>query len=341
MDSLSQVVLGSAVTAAIVPARHRRAALLAGAALGTAPDLDSLPIMLVTDNPITLMTMHRSVSHSLFVLPLAGWLIWWVFKRRGKRCAEAPARWFWAIQLALITHPLLDAFTAYGTQLLWPLRPPPVMWSSVFIIDPLYTVWLVAACVVAWLAPARRMAQRALVAGLVVSTAYLGWSLAAKQMVDRQATRDLAAFGLAEAPRFSVATPLNTLLWRVVAMTPQGYVIGDRSLVADTGPMEFTEYPSDTQALSAVRGSDAVKQLMWFNRGFMRVQVVDDALVVSDLRLGQEPDYVFSFVVAERTGETWRPVPPRQLRNAYRLPTPDGGVSKALADTWRRIWQVN
>ena len=341
MDSLSQVVLGSAVTAAIVPARHRRAALLAGAALGTAPDLDSLPIMLVTDNPITLMTMHRSVSHSLFVLPLAGWLIWWVFKRRGKRCAEAPARWFWAIQLALITHPLLDAFTAYGTQLLWPLRPPPVMWSSVFIIDPLYTVWLVAACVVAWLAPARRMAQRALVAGLVVSTAYLGWSLAAKQMVDRQATRDLAALGLTEAPRFSVATPLNTLLWRVVAMTPQGYVIGDRSLVADTGPMEFTEYPSDTQALSAVRGSDAVKQLMWFNRGFVRVQVVDDALVVSDLRLGQEPDYVFSFVVAERTGETWRPVPPRQLRNAYRLPTPDGGVSKALADTWRRIWQVN
>ena len=88
---------------------------------------------------------------------MAGWLIWWLFKRRRKRVAESPARWFWAIQLALITHPLLDAFTVYGTQLLWPLRPPPVMWSSVFIIDPLYTVWLLVACVVAWCAQARRL----------------------------------------------------------------------------------------------------------------------------------------------------------------------------------------
>ena len=48
MDSLSQIVLGGAIAAAIVPARHRRAALLAGAALATLPDLDSLPIRLFT-----------------------------------------------------------------------------------------------------------------------------------------------------------------------------------------------------------------------------------------------------------------------------------------------------
>ena len=34
MDSLSQIVLGGAVAAAIAPPAHRRAALLAGAALG-------------------------------------------------------------------------------------------------------------------------------------------------------------------------------------------------------------------------------------------------------------------------------------------------------------------
>ena len=55
MDSLSQIVLGGAVAAAIAPAAHRRAALLAGAALGTLPDLDSLPIALFSDNPVTLI----------------------------------------------------------------------------------------------------------------------------------------------------------------------------------------------------------------------------------------------------------------------------------------------
>src|SRR5688500_5168415 len=147
MDSLTQIVLGAAVAAAITPAAHRRAALLAGAALGTLPDLDSLILLPLTRDPVTLMTVPRRFSHSLFVLPLLGALLWWLFRRFGHgRVAHAPRRWFWAIQLALITHPLLDAFTVYGTQLWWPLRPPPAMWSSVFIIDPAYTLWLIAGC---------------------------------------------------------------------------------------------------------------------------------------------------------------------------------------------------
>ena len=48
MDSLTQIVLGGAVAAAIAPAPHRRAALLAGAMLGTLPDLDALPLALLT-----------------------------------------------------------------------------------------------------------------------------------------------------------------------------------------------------------------------------------------------------------------------------------------------------
>jgi inner membrane protein len=76
----------------------------------------------------------------------AGWAIWAFFRRRGAACGVAGALVL-GIQLALVTHPLLDAFTVYGTQLWWPLMPPPTMWSSVFIIDPLYTIWLLVACV--------------------------------------------------------------------------------------------------------------------------------------------------------------------------------------------------
>ena len=76
MDSLTQILLGGAVAAAVAPPAHRRAALLAGAALGTLPDLDSLPIRLFTSDPVALMTWHRSFSHSLFVLPLVAWAIW-------------------------------------------------------------------------------------------------------------------------------------------------------------------------------------------------------------------------------------------------------------------------
>src|SRR3546814_5628680 len=111
--------------------------------------------------------------------------------------------------------------------------------SDLFIIDPLYTVWLLLACVAAFFLRERVAAQRTLVAGLALSTAYLGWSLAAKAMVEREADRALAAMGLADAPRFSVPTPLNPLLWRVVAMTRDGYVEGFRSPAADEGALVF------------------------------------------------------------------------------------------------------
>lgn len=332
MDSLTQIVLGGAVAAAIAPPRHRRAALLAGAALGTLPDLDSLPIALFTDDPVALMTLHRGFSHSLFVLPLLGWLIWAAFRSRGGRVAESPRRWFWAIQLALLTHPLLDAFTVYGTQLLWPLPAKPVMWSSLFIIDPLYTVWLLLACVAAFFLRERVAAQRALVAGLALGTAYIGWSLAAKAMVERDAGQALAAMGLEDAPRFSVPMPFNTLLWRVVAMTPEGYVEGFRSVVADEGPMRFEAHASDVEALEQASGMPAVARLAWFNHGFMRASEVDGSLVLADLRMGNEPDYSFNFVVAERDGDGWREVAPRQLS----FPWNDAG--RRLPLMWARIF---
>ncbi|MCM2335389.1 MAG: metal-dependent hydrolase [Pseudomonas sp.] len=332
MDSLSQIVLGAAVAAAIAPAQHRRAALLAGAALGTLPDLDIIPINLLTDDPVARMTWHRGASHSLLVLPFVAWAIWAWCRTRGGRVAQAPRRWFWAIALALLTHPLLDAFTVYGTQLLWPLPLPPAMWSSVFIIDPLYTVWLLVACAVAWIARASPRAQRALVLGLALSTGYLGWSLLAKAVVERDAERSLAALGLHAAPRFSVPAPFTTLLWRVVAMTPEGFVEGERSLVADRGPMVFRAHRSDTDALRAVASQPSVARLAWFNRGFMKAEQRDGALVLSDLRMGAEPDYTFRFAVAERDGAGWRATPPQQLQWPWQ-------ATQRLEALWQRIWR--
>lgn len=332
MDSFTQLLLGASVAAAIAPATHRRAALLAGAALGTLPDLDVFVVNALTDHPVHRMTWHRGFSHSLLVLPIIATVIWALFRwRAGGRVAQSPGRWFWAIQLALVTHPLLDAFTVYGTQLLWPLRTPPTMWSSVFIIDPLYTLWLLGACVAAWLLHERSAAQRMLVGGLVLSSAYLGWSLLAKSLVEREAERSLATLGLADAPRFSVPMPFNTLLWRVVAMTPEGFVEGERSLVADRGPMRFRRYPTDTAALVAVRRWPVVQELAWFNRGFMKAEARDGRLVLSDLRMGSEPDYTFRFIVARRAGGVWIPVPVVQ-------PAWPWEARERLRHMWARIW---
>ena len=333
MDSLTQIVLGAAVAAAIAPPQHRRAALLAGAALGTLPDLDVLPVNLLTGDPVERMIWHRSFSHSLLVLPLVAWALWAWYRGRGGRVAQSPQRWFWAMQLALVTHPLLDGFTIYGTQLLWPLPLQPTMWSSIFIIDPLYTVWLLLACVASWFGRERAWAARALAVGLALSSLYLGASLAAKAVVERDAQHELARLDLQNAPRFSVPMPFNILLWRVVAMTPDGFVEGERSLVADRGPMSFRRYSSDVMALARVADYPSVQRLRWFNRGFMKAEWRGNELVLSDLRMGAEPDYSFRFAIAARDGIGWRPIPPRQLQWPWQ-------ASRRLAAMWQRIWQT-
>lgn len=343
------------MAAACVPAAHRRAAWLAGAALGTLPDLDAPLIAALTEDPVLRMTLHRGASHSLFVLPLLAWGIWWLFRRRGGRVAQAPRAWLWAIMLALVTHPLLDAFTVYGTQLLWPLPAHPAMWSSVFIIDPLYTVPLLLASMAVLLRPQAALARQAVVAALALSTAYLGWSLAAKAAVDRAASAALAPLGLADAPRFSTPMPLNTVLWRVVVMTPQGYWVGDRSVLADRGPMRFAPHASALADAQAVAALPAVRQLSWFNRGFMRAQVQDAPadgaqaalpvprqwLVLSDLRMGMEPHYNFNFAVAQRTaGGAWQPLqPPVQLGPGPGSAFSREGMGAALRQMWQRMWR--
>ncbi|WP_036830684.1 metal-dependent hydrolase, partial [Photobacterium sanctipauli] len=84
------------------------------------------------------MVKHRGFSHSLFVLLPFSLLLSWLWQKwRPTRFSFAH---LWLLVAAcLLTHPILDAFTAYGTQLFWPITTP-IAISSVFIIDPFYTV---------------------------------------------------------------------------------------------------------------------------------------------------------------------------------------------------------
>jgi inner membrane protein len=333
MDSLTQILLGASVAALAVPKAHRRRAIAVGAALGTFPDLDVIPLALMDVDPVTYMTVHRGMTHSFAFLSLFALALWWGLRRVWAPVREAPRAWLWGIGLALLTHPLLDAHTVYGTQLWWPLPVSPVMWSTLFIIDPLYTLPLLAGVLAVLAGGAREWARAALLGGVVLSTAYVGWSLVAKQMVERAASRSLAEVGLQDAPRFSVPMPFNTVLWRVVVMTPEGYLEGERSLVADRGSMVFRAHDSDVEALAAVRGLPAVERLDWFNRGFMRAAVLDDQLVLSDLRMGVDPNYTFNFAVAQQSPDGWQEIVPEQIRWERRE------VGGLLAAMWRRIWE--
>lgn len=318
MDSLSQIVLGAACAAVVAPASQRRKALLVGAALGTLPDLDVLPLLAVSD-PIKFMTWHRTLTHSLFVLPVLGCVLWWIAQRRWRWTGADRWRWWIAFELALLTHPLLDAHTVYGTQLFWPMQTPPVMWSTVFIVDPLYTLPLLVACVCAWRWCARVAALRAVQVGLLLSSAYLGWGWLAKHRVETGLQPMLARIGLEHAPLLTVPTPFNSFGWRVVVMQHDGYFEGFASALYPDRPITLRFHAHDEAFAWRFRRLPSVQRMQWFTHGFMTIEQRATSAVLTDLRMGMTPDYIFSFVVARDIAGRWTTVHPAEQLPAPRM----------------------
>jgi len=326
MDSVSQLALGAAVGVAVMGRRTAvwKAALWGGLC-GTLPDLDSF---VDHGDAISNMTLHRADSHALFWLTLAAPPIAWVVARLH---GELPQfrRWWLAVWLALVTHPLLDTMTVYGTQLGRPFTDHPYGVGSIFIIDPLYTLPLLVGVIAA----VRLRGARGLRwnhAGLLLSTAYLGWSFAAQQHVKSVAAASLDEARIAAQRVLVTPTPFNTVLWRVVAVTPSGYHEGFYSLLDGEPRIDFDRFDRGEHLHALLAGQRHVERVAWFSRGFFKLSQQREQVLISDLRMGQEPNYTFTFVVARRHGDTLAPVP---------APTQAGGrgdIGQAMDWLWRR-----
>jgi len=327
MDSLSQFALGAAVGVAVM---GRRTGVLKaafwGGICGTLPDLDAF---IDHGDPVRNMTLHRADSHALLWLTLAAPPIAWAIVRLHKE-PQQWRRWWLAVWLVLVTHPLLDLMTVYGTQLARPFTDRPFGVGSIFIIDPLYTLPLLAGLVAAGRWPDAR-GLRLNMTGLALSTAYLVWGVAAQQYVSAIARASLEREGITAQQVLVTPTPFNTVLWRVVAMTPDAYHEGFHSLLDAEPHIRFDRFDRGAPLRSALAGHWPLERIAWFSRGFHAMSEANGRVRITDLRMGQEPNYTFSFVVGRRNSTTLVPVDLPERAGSR----PD--VGPALRWLWRRI----
>ncbi|MBT6726051.1 MAG: metal-dependent hydrolase, partial [Deltaproteobacteria bacterium] len=177
MDSVTQAVLGGAVSYAVLGRRLGKRAALYGMALGTLPDLD---VLIDFGGPIENMTHHRGFSHSFLVQALVAPLFAVLLSRLPFGRYASWIRWCVAVYLSFATHSLADLFTVYGTQILWPLTDHPFAHSILFIVDPVYTIPLLFAVISILLIRDRNQALKVNAYMLGLSTLYLVWCTGAK-----------------------------------------------------------------------------------------------------------------------------------------------------------------
>ena len=329
MDSITQAVLGASIQGALLGRWQGRKALLYGAMLATVPDLD---VVMEYGDAVANMTYHRGFSHSLFVLSGFALLLTWLVRRFRPHPGYSTNRLLLTLWLVLITHPLLDAFTSYGTQLFWPLMPTPTAWSSLFIIDPLYTVPLIAAVLISLFTGLREQSWRVPAVALAVSTLYVGFSLAGKFMAEQRVERELARQGIQAEQLFTTPTPLNTLLWRVIVIDGEDYHEAVVGWFDDEAP-QLQRLPRGAHLRESLTNAPMHQRLDWFTGGVLRYDQIGDRLVVTDLRLGMTGFHPFRFDFAQLKDGQWH-----VHERIDRLPF-SRGEAEHLALLFKRIWQ--
>ena len=83
--------------------------------------------------------------------------------------------------------------------------------------------------------------------------------------------------------------------------------------------------------MEGIEGHPPVEKLKWFTRGFYAFSKLENYVVMSDLRMGSEPVYVFQFKVARLLDSKPIPVKDQRVETAqdWRL----------LSWVWDRIWK--
>lgn len=350
MDSVTQFALGAAIGEATLrrstPGQGKTfawGAALLGGLVATIPDLDVFTRPFLTA-PRALAS-HRGLSHSIFACTLLSPLLAWTLRRILGDRGMSLRHWTGFVWLALNTHWMLDSLTTYGTQIFQPFSDYPVNIGSIFIIDPLYTLPLIVGTLASlWVNRAGRpLHLRAVLSGLALSTLYLLFTLFSKFVVHQRLQQSWREKGLAYRQMITVPTPFNCLLYNAYVDTGSDVWVSNGSLFdRPDRPVEWYRINKNQDLFPAFGTGPAGRTLLWFSRGFYRLEMREGKPVFVDLRFGrlrgwfEEPtpeggDYIFSFYL----------LPPAKQGpyDSFDSKRPAGRFAEfPWRRMWRRIW---
>lgn len=330
MDTVTQALLGGAVGYVVAGREHSaRKAVAWGAVIAILPDLD---VLIPYENDLASTTHHRSWTHSWFIQTLIAPFIAVLIHRFDKTFTTS--KWFLLVWLALITHSALDALTVYGTQLFWPLMPPPISGGSIFIIDPLYSIPLLIGMLAILIKPKAIISHKTMKLSFMFSCVYLLWGLIVQAWVFNLSKASLIEQAINTDKVLVSATPFNSLLWRIVAIDGDHYYQGLYSIFDQSDAVTFSKFDRNLSLIELQNEMPALTRLNWFTSGFYALEKQQDLIVAKDLRMGIEPNYFFKFKIASTSSGHPIAITPNRLHQ-------DRHIKAGLNWTWQRIWSPN
>jgi len=247
---------------------------------------------------------NSRISFALIAILFAVlFLVFKFFKDKNKEATKGDwtKLFFWC----LLTHPLLDCHTSWGTQLLWPL-PYKFAWNNIFVADFFYTLPFLA-CVAIFMfykrnSPKRRMWNRI---GLIVSSTYMILTLIFKWLTFNQFEQALIKQKIEYRKMSTRPTPFNTILWTANVESEDAYYMGFRSILDKTDQVEFVRIEKNHHWIDHLMHEEDIHRLIKLSQNEWAITQTDTCWLFNDLRFGQmegpstDGEFVFSYAIKE------------------------------------------
>lgn len=280
MDLVTQGLLGATVGYAssskdISPKK----ALSYGAMFGLLPDIDVV-FKYFSTSPLAEIFYHRGITHSIFFAPFIAFIAGIIMELKQKGAFKD---WFWLSFWAVLTHPLLDLFTTYGTQLLQPISNHRFSLNAIPIIDPLYSVPLIVSIIIIAKSKNDFFPRIFNAVTLFLTSAYLLLGVAQYEQAKLRVLEE--AKENKWCGHYEVFTGLFSIFQRRAVFYDGDYVhIAHFSNLSNDKIRWVTFKQSDLTI-----DSEDIQAFKWFSKGHILVQPQDNGYLLRDIRFGVEP----------------------------------------------------
>lgn len=300
-------------------------------------------LILATSGAIAFMG-QMSLNKGLIaagILCGAGFL---VFKRYFRASYDSPTAsvrdWQWMFFLSLVTHPILDCFTTYGTQILIPFSGMRVAFNNIAVADPIYTVpFLICLLVAMGFNKSNKRRRFWNNIGLIISSIYMIFTIFNKFNINTIFEKSLQANNISYSRYMTTPTILNNILWTGIAESDTTYFYGTYSYFDAEPLFEIKSIGKNRETFATDLENDStLKTLRWFSDDYFQLkQKSGDTLEYYDLRFGtfkmkaSDPDqFVFKFNLYKDPASHYI------LKDQGERPR-DANFGEAFAALWNRI----
>lgn len=243
-------------------------------------------------------------------------------------------RWYLLFFIAIVTHPILDSCTGYGTQLFQPFSDYRVAWNNISVADPAYTgPFLLLLILAATRHKSNRWRSILNYAALTWSMIYMAWTFRNKIIVNDIFERSLQTEQVEYSRCITTPSILNNVLWHCIAEGEDVYYDGYYSLLDEEPVVEISEIQKNHHLITNP-DDRRMEIIRWFSDGYYNVLPLNgDTLQVNDLRYGAQiggsatkpSDYIFPFQLSTDG-------------NRYYLQDQSGPPEGSMKEFWSILW---